>query len=39
MAARAGSAVVEVNGSHAVYVSQPVAIAKAIEQAAQAAQR
>ena len=36
MAARAGSAVVEVKGSHAVYVSQPVAIARAIEQAAQA---
>ena len=38
MAARAGSTVVEVKGSHAVYVSQPVAIARAIEQAAQAAQ-
>jgi pimeloyl-ACP methyl ester carboxylesterase len=39
MAARAGSTVVEVKGSHAVYVSQPVATARAIEQAAQAAQR
>ena len=38
MAARAGSTLVEVKGSHAVYVSQPVAIARAIEQAAQAAQ-
>lgn len=36
MAARAGSRVMEVKGSHAVYVSQPVAIATAIDQAAQA---
>ncbi|NTX55647.1 alpha/beta hydrolase [Myxococcus llanfairpwllgwyngyllgogerychwyrndrobwllllantysiliogogogochensis] len=35
MAARAGSRVVDVKGSHAVYVSQPVEIATAIEQAAQ----
>ena len=39
MAARAGATVVEVKGSHSVYVSQPVAIAGAIEQAAQAARR
>jgi pimeloyl-ACP methyl ester carboxylesterase len=39
MAARAGSRVVEVEGSHAVYVSQPLAVARAIEQAAEAAQR
>jgi pimeloyl-ACP methyl ester carboxylesterase len=37
MAARAGSRVTEVAGSHAVYVSQPAAIAAAIELAAQAA--
>lgn len=37
MAARAGSRVTEVKGSHAVYVSQPGAIADAIELAAQAA--
>lgn len=37
MAARAGSTVVEVKGSHAVYVSQPAAIADAIELAAKAA--
>jgi pimeloyl-ACP methyl ester carboxylesterase len=36
MAARAGSRVTEVAGSHAVYVSQPAAIAAAIELAAQA---
>ena len=36
MSKRAGSTVVEVKGSHAVYVSQPVAIATAIEQAVQA---
>jgi len=35
MAGRAGATVVEVEGSHAVYVSQPGAIAAAIEQAAQ----
>lgn len=39
MAARAGSRVMEVAGSHAVYVSQPAAIAAAIELAAQAAAR
>jgi len=35
MAKRAGSTVVEVPGSHAIYVSQPEAVAKVIEQAAQ----
>jgi pimeloyl-ACP methyl ester carboxylesterase len=35
MAKRAGSSVVEVNGSHAIYVSQPSAVAALIEQAAQ----
>jgi pimeloyl-ACP methyl ester carboxylesterase len=39
MAKRAGSRVTEVEGSHAVYVSQPAAIAAAIEVAAQAATR
>jgi pimeloyl-ACP methyl ester carboxylesterase len=34
MAKRAGSTVVEVPGSHAIYVSQPNAVAKLIEQAA-----
>lgn len=34
MAKRAGSAVVEVKGSHAIYVSQPAAVADLIEQAA-----
>jgi hypothetical protein len=34
MAKRAGSTVVEVKGSHAVYVSQPQAVAHLIEQAA-----
>jgi pimeloyl-ACP methyl ester carboxylesterase len=34
MAARAGSRVVEVKGSHSVYVSQPQATAELIEQAA-----
>ena len=34
MAKRAGSTVVEVNGSHAVYVSQPAAVAAIIEKAA-----
>ena len=34
MAKRAGSAVVEVKGSHAIYVSQPAAVAALIEQAA-----
>jgi pimeloyl-ACP methyl ester carboxylesterase len=37
MAGRAGSTVVEVKGSHAVYMSQPGAIANAIDQAAHAA--
>jgi pimeloyl-ACP methyl ester carboxylesterase len=37
MAARAGSKVVEVKGSHSVYVSQPQATAELIEQAAGAA--
>jgi len=34
MSKRAGSTVVEVKGSHAVYVSQPQAVALLIEQAA-----
>jgi pimeloyl-ACP methyl ester carboxylesterase len=34
MSARAGSTVVEVAGSHAIYVSQPEAVAELIEQAA-----
>jgi pimeloyl-ACP methyl ester carboxylesterase len=34
MSLRAGSTVVEVDGSHAVYVSQPAAVAALIEQAA-----
>ncbi|UHQ18802.1 alpha/beta hydrolase [Lysobacter sp. KIS68-7] len=34
MAKRAGATVVEVPGSHAIYVSQPEAVAKLIEQAA-----
>ena len=34
MAKRAGAAVTEVAGSHAIYVSQPQAVAKMIEQAA-----
>jgi len=37
MSKRAGSTVVEVNGSHAVYVSQPQAVADLIEKAAQGA--
>ncbi len=36
MAARAGATVTEVPGSHAVYVSQPAAVAAFIEQAARA---
>jgi pimeloyl-ACP methyl ester carboxylesterase len=36
MSARAGSTVVEVAGSHAIYVSQPAAVAALIEQAASA---
>ena len=38
MATRAGSTVVEVAGSHAIYVSQPQAVAALIEQAAQSTQ-
>jgi hypothetical protein len=34
MSKRAGSTVVEVKGSHAVYVSQPQAVADLIERAA-----
>jgi pimeloyl-ACP methyl ester carboxylesterase len=34
MAKRAGAAVVEIKGSHAIYVSQPAAVADLIEQAA-----
>jgi pimeloyl-ACP methyl ester carboxylesterase len=34
MSKRAGSTVVEVAGSHAIYESQPQAVAKLIEQAA-----
>ena len=34
MAKRAGSTVVEVGGSHAIYVSQPEAVASLIERAA-----
>jgi pimeloyl-ACP methyl ester carboxylesterase len=36
MSKRAGSTVVEVKGSHAVYVSQPEAVAALIQEAAQA---
>jgi len=36
MAARAGARVVDVKGSHALYVSQPAAVASAIQQAADA---
>jgi hypothetical protein len=36
MSARAGAMVVEVEGSHAIYVSQPTAVAALIEQAAEA---
>jgi len=35
MSKRAGAKVVEVRGSHSVYVSQPGAVASLIEQAAQ----
>jgi pimeloyl-ACP methyl ester carboxylesterase len=38
MAKRAGSAVVETKGSHAIYVSQPAAVADLIEQAANGVQ-
>jgi hypothetical protein len=34
MSLRAGSTVVEVSGSHAIYVSKPAEVAKLIEQAA-----
>jgi hypothetical protein len=34
MSKRAGSTVVEAKGSHAIYVSQPEAVASLIEQAA-----
>jgi len=37
MAKRAGATIVEVKGSHAIYVSQPQAVATLIEKAAQAA--
>jgi pimeloyl-ACP methyl ester carboxylesterase len=37
MSQRAGSTVVEVSGSHAIYVSQPAAVAALIEQAAKGA--
>jgi pimeloyl-ACP methyl ester carboxylesterase len=37
MSKRAGSTVVEVSGSHAIYVSQPVAVAALIERAAKEA--
>jgi pimeloyl-ACP methyl ester carboxylesterase len=39
MADRAGAAITEVPGSHAIYVSQPAAVASLITQAAQAALR
>jgi pimeloyl-ACP methyl ester carboxylesterase len=39
MSKRAGSTVVEVKGSHAVYVSQPAAVAALIEKAAKGATR
>ncbi len=35
MSQRAGSSVVEVKGSHAIYVSQPRAVAELINKAAQ----
>ena len=37
MSKRAGSTVVEVKGSHSVYVSQPQAVAALIEKAAKSA--
>jgi pimeloyl-ACP methyl ester carboxylesterase len=37
MARRAGSTTIEVKGSHAIYMSQPAAVAKLIEQAARGA--
>jgi pimeloyl-ACP methyl ester carboxylesterase len=39
MAKRAGSTAIEVNGSHAVYVSQPKAVAHLIEEAAKSLAR
>jgi hypothetical protein len=36
MSKRAGSTVTEVQGSHAIYVSQPQAVASVIEKAANA---
>ncbi len=36
MSGRAGSAVVEVSGSHSIYVSRPEAVAALIEEAAKA---
>jgi len=39
MSKRAGSAVVEVKGSHAIYVSQPKAVAAIIESAAEGVQK
>jgi len=36
MAGRAGATIVEVAGSHAIYVSQPEAVAALIEQTAEA---
>jgi pimeloyl-ACP methyl ester carboxylesterase len=38
MSQRAGATVVEVNGSHAIYVSQPQAVASLIEKAAKGVQ-
>lgn len=38
MSKRAGSKVVEVKGSHAIYVSQPQAVAALIEEAAKTTQ-
>jgi pimeloyl-ACP methyl ester carboxylesterase len=37
MAKRAGSTTIEVKGSHSIYISQPEAVARLIEQAAEAA--
>jgi hypothetical protein len=39
MSRRAGATVVEVDGSHAVYVSKPAAVAQPIEQAAKGLDR
>ena len=38
MSKRAGATVVEVKGSHAIYVSQPQAVASLIEKAAKGVQ-